>query len=165
MRRFKWLLGFVATGSAVSAIAFGCSSSSSKGPSQNSETDSGSTSGSSSGSGATTEPDGGGVEDAGEETSTASVGPCTDASLELSDGGAGQASAACVACLHSMCASQLAACANDCPCVLGETCLQQTNGNASDCPSAMNAFFNTDPGLTALQACVVQSCSQCVSGM
>jgi len=170
MRRSKWLLDFVAAGAAVGVIASGCSSSSSKSPSE--DLDSGSSSGSTSGSGgeaAASEPDSGGAAEAGEDAGTGVPMDCPDAGpVVLSDGGAGEAPISCNQCAQTMCASELAACATDCACSPGWTCLQQNNNTSSIstvCPSAMSAFFS-DQGLINLEHCFVTSCNPptCAAG-
>jgi hypothetical protein len=161
MRRFEWLMGFIAVGTVAGAGATACSSSGStttySSSSQNS--DSGTSTGTDASSGTPT--------DASEEEAASAVPvptDCLDGSVRLPDGAAGSVSAACVMCVQTSCGSELSACATDCACGPGETCLLSMGYNGSACPAAMSALFNTDPGLTNLQMCVVMMCDSACFG-
>jgi hypothetical protein len=157
MRRFEWLMGFIVVGTVAGASATACSSSGSKTTYSQPNPD----------SGATSETDGSitTATDAAEEEAASAVPvpmDCLDGSVGLPNGAAGSVSSACVTCVQTSCGSALSACATDCACGPGETCLLSMGYNGSACPTAMSALFNTDPGLTNLQNCVVMMCdSEC----
>jgi hypothetical protein len=69
--------------------------------------------------------------------------------------------AACGECLAMKCASQLAACQNDCLCVSSIDCLAANMDNYTVCPDALSAIGAGNCGLTGLAACIVGSCPVC----
>jgi len=89
------------------------------------------------------------------DDASASTGPC-DASIAFpADGGAGTA---CGACLENNCSSELATCQDDCLCVTSIECLAVNGNNYTLCNDALSAIFAVNKGLTALAACITNSC-------
>jgi hypothetical protein len=74
---------------------------------------------------------------------------------------------ACVHCLQSKCAMELAACGAECVCNSSLSCLLMTNINYSSCQStALAAISAGNAGLTAFQGCLPNQCnSECFPSM
>jgi hypothetical protein len=108
--------------------------------------------------------DSGGGGDAGD--TDAAVDSCASMTCDASptnptQGRDGATPAPCVQCMHTKCASELAACAVDCTCGPANVCLLDNKLNYPTCMDAMNALFNSNCALTNLAGCIAMACAEC----
>jgi hypothetical protein len=134
----------------AASVAFACSSSSSSAPPGHASDDA-----SANHDTGSQLPSEAGSDDTSEDAPAQSTGPC-DASIAFpADGGAGTA---CGACLENKCSSELGTCQDDCLCVTSIECLAVNGNNYTLCNDALSAIFAVNKGLTALAACITNSC-------
>jgi hypothetical protein len=105
----------------------------------------------------------GGGADAGD--TGAAVDSCASLTCDASPtsptpGRDGATPAPCVQCIHSKCASELAACAVDCTCGPANACLLDNKLNYPTCMDAINAVSNGNCALTNLAGCIAMACVQ-----